>query len=531
MASVRGRPGTTYPAPVAEIRVVEVLAALALTTDLASGVAFEKGLRTCAVATAFTGALGLAGEERRAVFEAALLRAIGCTAHAPENGAMFGDDVAFQASLKELDPGDPAVFARQLQEFGSWAGADAPKLARVFQREAATTGPRAARAGCDVSRALGRRLGLTGAAIDALDEVYERWDGLGIPDGVAGDALTYTARIVHVAEQAVLSHETGGRAAALAEIRRRAGGHLDPDLVAAFTAAAESTLAPLAEPDILAAVLAAEPGPVAFVPFGDVGRLCSALAVVGDLKGLYLLGHSAHVAEVVTASGRLAGLEPSELADLRAAALVHDLGRVTVPSSVWDSPKPLGIADLERVRLYSYWTGRVLERVPALRPLALVASAHHERTDSTGYHRGVPAADLPFAARLLAAADVFAALTEPRPHRPAMSVTAAVAELVDAASAGQLDPSACAAMVEAAGLPRPRLPLPANLSEREAEVLRLAARGLSNRTIGTRLGISDRTVGHHLAHIYDKTEVRTRAGIAVFAMEHGLLRDEQAGVG
>src|SRR6185369_2151122 len=159
------------------------------------------------------------------------------------------------------------------------------------------------------------------------------------------------------------------------------------------------------------------------------------------------------------------------------------------------------------------------------------ASAHHERTDSTGYHRGVPAADLPFAARLLAAADVFAALTEPRPHRPAMSVTAAVAELVDAASAGQLDPSACAAMVEAAGLPRPRLPLPANLSEREAEVLRLAARGLSNRTIGTRLGISDRTVGHHLAHIYDKTEVRTRAGIAVFAMEHGLLRDEQAGVG
>ncbi|MFI2350384.1 response regulator transcription factor [Streptomyces sp. NPDC019443] len=78
-------------------------------------------------------------------------------------------------------------------------------------------------------------------------------------------------------------------------------------------------------------------------------------------------------------------------------------------------------------------------------------------------------------------------------------------------------------MIGAAGLPRPRRVLPAGLTEREVEVLCLAARGLSNRQIGERLSISGRTVGHHLAHVYDKTGRRSRAGVAVFAMEHQLL--------
>ena len=107
----------------AQIRAVEVLAALSLTTDLASGVAFEKGLRTCAVATAFGELLSLPEDELRVVFQATLLRSIGCTSHASENADEFGDDIAFQAALKELDFGNPEVLQRQLATFGSWAGA------------------------------------------------------------------------------------------------------------------------------------------------------------------------------------------------------------------------------------------------------------------------------------------------------------------------------------------------------------------------------------------------------------------------
>ncbi|MHA6785748.1 HD domain-containing phosphohydrolase [Pseudonocardia saturnea] len=505
------------------LRVAEVFAALSLTTDLASGVPFEKGLRTCVVATAFSGTLGWDEAGRLAVFLAALLRSVGCTSYAPENAALFVDDTAFQAALKRLDPGDPAVFAAQLGRFGDWVPARQAELAGRFAAIAGTEGPRAARTGCEVSRALGGRLGLPAAAIDALDDVYERFDGLGIPDGRRGDELSVVGRVVHVAEQAVFAHADGGVAGARAEVARRAGGHLDPDLAAAFLRDADALLARLDVPDLLAAVVAAEPGPGATVGPDGLDGLCAALAVVVDLKGTHLVGHSGHVAAVVDAGADAAGLTGAERAELRAAAQLHDLGRAAVSSEVWDRPGPLGAADWERVRLHAYWTDRILRRCPALAPLAHLAAAHHERADGSGYHRGVRSAELPFAARLLAAGDVFAALTEPRPHRPAFAPSAARDVLMAEAAAGRLDHEACAAVVAGAGLPRPRRAWPCELTDREVDVLRLAARGLSNRAIAGGLGVSERTVGHHLAHVYDKTGRRTRAGAAVFAMEHGLL--------
>lgn len=336
------------------IRVTEVLAALSLTTDLTAGLPFEKGLATCAVATEFAKTLGLSGPERKAVFYAALLGAIGCTSHASENAALFGDDIAFQATLKVLDPGDPAVFTAQMNEFGSWAGADVQReLAARFLRVASTEGPSAARSACEVSRALGPRLGLPAAAVDALDDVFERWDGLGIPDGRGGDGISMAGRVVHVAEQAVRAHAVGGLGAAVAEVRRRAGGHLDPDLAAAFSADAEAVMASVEVPDLLAAVIADEPGLPAIVRSEELDRLCLALSIVVDLKGTFLLGHSAHVAAIADAAGSLAGMNDEPRAALRAAALLHDLGRAAVPSSVWDRPGPLSVVDWERVRLHA----------------------------------------------------------------------------------------------------------------------------------------------------------------------------------
>jgi HD-GYP domain-containing protein (c-di-GMP phosphodiesterase class II) len=511
---------------VAGIRVVEVLAALSLTTDLASGVAFEKGLRTCAVAAAFGRELGLPPEELSVVFHTALVRAIGCTSHAPENADDFDDDIAFQAWLKELDFGDEAMLSRQLARFGAWAPARQAAMTTLFLDTAAATGTNAWRSSCEVGRVVGPMLGLPDAVVVSLDYVYERWDGHGIP-GIAREAgLPLAARVVHVAEQAVLAHAQGGLPGAVAEVGRRAGGHLDPDLAGAFARGAEAALAPLAEPDILAAVVAAEPGTASLAGPDGMRRMCQALACVVDLKGRYLLGHSHHVAAVAARAGDLAGLGSGQCRQLETAGLLHDIGRAGVPSSVWDRPGPLSAAAWEQVRLHTYWTSRVLERCPVLAGLAPLAASHHERLDGTGYHRGARAADLPFEARLLAAADALCELTEPRPGRPARPLPAAAGELSAAARAGALDTDAVAAVVEAAGMPRPRAARPHDLTEREVDVLRLAARGLTNQQIAGELTLSARTVGNHLAHVYDKIGRRTRAGAAVYAIEAGLLPAE-----
>ncbi|MBF6170667.1 HD domain-containing phosphohydrolase [Nocardia blacklockiae] len=503
------------------IRVTEVLGALSLTTDLATGAPFEKGLATCLVATALAERAGLTEADRRTVFHAALLGAVGCTSRAPENATAFADDVAFQRALHVADPGDPEVFVGQLARFGAWAPRAQPRLRERFAAIVPDNAAAAVRSVCEVSRALGPRLGLPEAAVVALTEVKERWDGLGAPERLRGEQISLTGRIVHVAEQAVLAAADRGRAGAVAELRRRAGGHLDPDVVALFTADAAAVWDCLDVPDVLATVVHTEPGVPLHVRPGERLRLCLALAIVVDLKGRWLLGHSGHVADLAGTAAELCGMPAEDCETLRAAALLHDIGRAGVSSAIWDHLGPLGPGDWERVRLHTYWTERVLRRCPGLADLADTAAGHHERLDGSGYHRGIRGRDSTRAARILAAADVFAALTESRPHRAAYSPDAAARELL--ATAGRLDREACAAVVAAAGLQKPRTDLPCGLTEREVEVLRLAARGLSNREIAAELVVSERTVGHHLAHVYDKTGRRTRAGAAVFAMEHGLL--------
>jgi DNA-binding NarL/FixJ family response regulator len=134
---------------------------------------------------------------------------------------------------------------------------------------------------------------------------------------------------------------------------------------------------------------------------------------------------------------------------------------------------------------------------------------------------------LSVAARLLAAADVWTALGEDRAHRAAHPPGAARDLLWSDVAAGRLDRSAAEAVlgVTGAGDGRGGPPTvhPAGLSDREVEVLRLVARGASNRSVARLLSISVKTVGHHVEHIYAKTGVTTRPAAALFAMEHDLL--------
>lgn len=137
-----------------------------------------------------------------------------------------------------------------------------------------------------------------------------------------------------------------------------------------------------------------------------------------DLASSYVVGHSAGVAALATAAAQSWGLEAADLVTIRRAALVHDVGRVTVPVRIWQKASPLTPDDGEQVRLHAFHSEPVLTRSPFLAALAPDAS-HHERLDGSGYHRGAVATALTRPARLLAAADAYHAMTEPRPHRQA----------------------------------------------------------------------------------------------------------------
>jgi DNA-binding CsgD family transcriptional regulator len=205
---------------------------------------------------------------------------------------------------------------------------------------------------------------------------------------------------------------------------------------------------------------------------------------------------------------------------------VYDLGRLGVPNTIWDKPGPLTRSELERVRTHPYLGERMLAFAPSLEGLGAIAVQHHERLDGSGYPRGVSGDQIGTTVRLLAAADVYQALCEPRPHRPARTARDAAGELRREVTAGRLDGDAVDGVLRAAGhrVGR-RREWPAGLTRREVEVLRLSARGLSNKQIGAELVISPKTAGSHIEHIYRKIDASNRAQASLFAMRHGLMRD------
>jgi len=243
-----------------------------------------------------------------------------------------------------------------------------------------------------------------------------------------------------------------------------------------------------------------------------------------DLKAPLFHGHSTGVARL---SGQIATrlrFTEAQTSEVVRAAHVHDLGRAAIPSSVWESASDLSRESWSQVHLHAYHSEQILMRSRPLERVARLAGLHHERLDGSGYHRGAPKSQLPMAARVLATADVYQALISERPYRAALTPERASRELTAMSRAGALDPDAVGALLATVDPSRrPKLPASHGLTDRQVEVLRLVASGLSNRDIGARLAISPRTAERHVQDVYARIGVASRAASALFAMEHGLL--------
>jgi HD-GYP domain-containing protein (c-di-GMP phosphodiesterase class II) len=513
---------------VIDARLAEIVASLALAAEAAAGVPEETSSRAAIAAVAIAEALGLSLAERSEAFYAALLRYIGCTSYAHETAWLgSGDDIGLLAALGPIDAANPAELARAVfgrAGRGTGALGRARSVARVLSSP--STARRLAEAHCAQAVALARDLRLSEGVLDALGGLYERWDGKGGPRGLSGERIGVLARVLRVAYAMVLHGSIEGPAAGVAVLKARRGGELDPAIVDATLPLARGLLERLFQlgASMSDELLVCEPAPFHSADAARVAEVAAAFATCVDLKSPFLLGHSQRVAELCAAA--VAGDGGSEEEQLRArvAGLLHDLGRASVPNGIWDKPTKLSPFERQRVERHAAESERIAARTPLLAPYASVVGAHHERVDGSGYPRHAPAANASPLARVLAVADVFAALGEERPHRSALSDDAAIATLLGEVKAGRLDRDAAHAVLRAAGARvKRRAAFPCELSEREVEVLLWVARGLTNPQIGAKLFISPRTVGHHLAHIYDKTDARTRAAAALFAVRHGLV--------
>ena len=507
------------------IRLAELVAAFSLASDLGLGQPMEHVLRSWLIAARLGEHVGLEAEGRQSLFYVVTLSWVGCVADTPEVAAWFGDDIAFRRDSYAVDRAGLPMLGFALRRVG--AGGSLPHRLRLGTRLVVTAGAPVARgllSHCLTTAKMAERFGLSKAVCDALQQVFTRWDGKGVPDTIEGEGIDPRARLFHLADTVEVFNRTDGIDAAVQVARARRGTHLDPALVDAFCESAGEVLAGLDVAGDWEALIDEEPGLQRQLQGDELDTALEVVADFTDLRSTYRAGHSRAVSSLSAHAAELCGLPPDDVVTVRRAGLVHDVGLHGVPANILDKPGPLTPSEVERIRMYAYLTERVLARPSALASIGSVAAMVNERLDGSGYHRGLSGAAIPAVGRILAAADAYQAMTEPRSYRPALSGKAAADVMVSEARAGRLASEAVDAVLAAAGQRRgKRRSGPAGLTGREVEVLVLIARGASNRQVAQKLGITPRTAGTHIERIYTKIGASTRSTATLFALQHGLL--------
>ncbi|GAB3030907.1 HD domain-containing protein [Parafrigoribacterium mesophilum] len=507
------------------MRLAEIVRAMSLAVDLGLGQPWDHVAHACLLACGMAQKLGLATDERARLFYVTMLGWVGCISDSHEVAQWFGDDNQYRSDAYDADL-TPLSFLGFLMQHAGSEGATASALQARGMLVA--TGGRGVqdwlRTHCEVTGTIATRLGLGIQVADPLRYAFARWDGKGLPKGFGGSDIPWPIQLWHVADVVEVHGRRGGVPAAIAVARARRGTQFAPDVVDAFCDNADEILGSVEDDPTLDRMIESDASLRVVLSNAQLDDVLLVIADYADLKSPFFSGHSNAVAQLCATAGRRLGIAGAEATLLRRAALVHDIGRVGVPNTIWEKAGPLSATETDRMRLHPYYTQRVLARPGELARIGELGAMAHERLDGSGYFRGLSGAAIGLPARVLAAANAYRSLRETRPHREALPEKLTATALVTEAREGRLDADAVDAVLDAAGQPRTHRPHGvADLTAREIEVLVLLAGGASNRQIATRLGMAPKTAGNHIEHIYVKTGVRSRAAATFFAMQHGVL--------
>jgi HD-GYP domain-containing protein (c-di-GMP phosphodiesterase class II) len=456
------------------ISLPEILSALSFALDLTEGAVHGHAVRSCLLGMRIAHEARIAGAELTDLYYALLLKDIGCSSNAARMCQIVGgDDRVMKSAAKMMDwtkPKTPKLSTLKLL----WTtvlpeAGPARRIAHIVHMGATQQQNNKAMITlrCDRGAQIMRKLELGDRAAEAVRCLDEHWDGCGYPDGLVGQQIPLLARILAIAQHLDVFSTGKSPTAAIEVMQERSGKWFDPEIVRVAASLDRrgtlwaTCLATDDTNDTRRAALDLAPGTLLYLDRERIDQICEAFADVVDAKSPYTFRHSLGVTDAAVGIAQRLGLTSERIDFVRRAALLHDIGKLSISNSILDKPGKLNAAEWDAVRDHPEQTQRILERVSAFRGLAVAAGQHHEKLDGSGYPNRLTGKDLSLESRIIAVADVYGALSEDRPYRAGLPLEKIVA-IMRSDLPHKLDTDCFEALLEGvAGLRTPeRVPAP-----------------------------------------------------------------------
>ena len=426
-----------------ELSLADILSALSFALDLTGGQPMGHAQRTCLIGMRVGREIGLDENTQGTLYHALLMKDAGCSSNSARMYEIFGsDDLSAKRSMKVNDWSNLLLAAKyavaQTSGEATLLGRARRMLHIAAHKHDAGDGMTQAR--CDRGAQIALSIGLGPEAAQCIRHLDEHWDGHGSPAHIAGEAIPLLGRIACLAQTLEVFVQTFGVEHAYSVIRERSGRWFDPALVAAagaFENDAEfwRTLRKSPRQALMDLECRAT---LDVATESRIDAVCDAFAQIVDVKSHFTAQHSFRVSDYAVQIGQALGFESDRVTTLRRAGLLHDIGKLAVPNTILDKAGKPTDEEWAVIRKHPLYTHQILDRIAGFERLTVVASAHHERLDGSGYFRGVTGEQLDFDMRILAVADVFDALSAERPYRGALPLER-VFSILDADAGVALD--------------------------------------------------------------------------------------------
>ncbi|MGD0796917.1 MAG: HD domain-containing phosphohydrolase [Acidobacteriaceae bacterium] len=422
------------------ISLPEILSALSFALDLTEGAVHGHAVRSCLLGMRIAQEAQIDSADFTDLYYALLLKDIGCSSNAARMCQIVGgDDRVMKSAAKLMDwtkPKTPQLSTLRLLWKTVLPEANpVRRIAHIVKMGVTQEDNNKAMITlrCDRGAQIMRKLDLGERAAEAVRCLDEHWDGSGYPDGLSGRQVPRLARILAIAQHLDVFSTGKSPHVAIEVLQERSGRWFDPELVEVTTSlhrrgALWSRCLPSDDArETQRAAVDLEPGTHLYLDRRQIDQICEAFADVVDAKSPYTFRHSLGVTDAAVGIARRLKLTSARVDFVRRAALLHDIGKLSVSNSILDKPSQLNPAEWQAMREHPVQTRRILERVSAFQELAVVAGEHHEKLDGTGYPNGLNAAQLSLESRIIAVADIYSALSEDRPYRSGLGLEKIVA--------------------------------------------------------------------------------------------------------